>query len=131
MAAKDLTEDPNRLTTASANYNKLLSRSIPCAYYVNNPTPIYPAIFTFITGIDLAGSTAIYNALKNGKYLDSKGFFNTDPRLSSAWQSVVPAPYNTAAYLAHIDDQIYVSFAQHKFYKDSNFRTIDFFNRFL
>lgn len=130
MALKDITEDPNRLTTALTNYNKLLARSIPASYYVNQPTPVYPSRFTIIPGIDLAGSTAIYSSLKNAGYLDAKGFFNTDPRLSSAWFSAIPAPYNTATFVSHIDDQIYVSYTQHKFYKDANFRTIEFFNRF-
>ena len=130
MALKDITEDPNRLTSALTNYNKLLARSIPASYYVNEPTPVYPSRFTIISGVDIAGSTAIYNALKSAGYMDAKGFFTVDPRLSSTWQSAIPAPYNTPAYIPNIDDQMYVCFTQHKFYKDSNFRTIEFFNRF-
>jgi Divergent InlB B-repeat domain len=130
MALKDVTEDPNRLTSATTNYNKLLARSIPASYYVNQPTPVYPSRFTIIPGVDLAGSTAIYNALKAAGHLDAKGFFTIDPRLSSSWQSAIPPPYNTAAFVPHIEDQMYVCFTQHKFFKDSNFRTIEFFNRF-
>jgi hypothetical protein len=130
MARKDVTEEPNRLIDSKANFDKLQARSIPSVYYINEPTPLYASRFTIIPEIDLAGSTSIYNGLKNAGYLDAKGFFNTDPRLSSAWFSAIPAPYNSSAYTGDIDDQMYVCFTQHKLYKDSNFRTIEFFNRF-
>lgn len=131
MAQQDITEDPNRLVTAQANYNKLQARGIPSVYYVNQPAPLYPTRFTIIPGINANGSTAIYNALKSAGYVDAKGCYLTlDPRVSQAWYSSVPAPYNTPAYIPGIEDQLYVAFTQHKFYKDSNFRTIDFFNTF-
>lgn len=130
MARKDITEDPNRLTTAQANYNKLQSRGIASSYYVNEPTPLYTTRFTIALGIDAAGSTAIFNALKAAGYIDANNYLTLDPRVSQAWYSSVPAPYNTGAYIPNIEDQLYVAFTQHKFYKDSNFRTIDFFNRF-
>ena len=130
MALKDITEDPNRLTTANANYQKLQQRSIPSQYYVNQPTPLNENRFTFIPGISSAGSLSIFNALKGAGYLDSNNYFNTDPRVSSNWQSAIPAPYNTAAFVPGIDDQMFVVYTQHKFYKDSNYRTISFFNQF-
>ena len=130
MALKDITEDPNRLTTANANYQKLQQRTIPSQYYVNQPTPLNVTRFTIIPGISSAGSLSIFNALKGAGYLDSNNYFNIDPRVSSSWQSVIPAPYNTAAFVPGIDDQMYVVFTQHKFYKDSNYRTISFFNQF-
>lgn len=130
MAKLDITEDPNRLVTANANYQKLQTRTIPSAYYVNEPSPIFPNRFTAIPGIDASGSAAIFNALKNSGYINTKGFFTIDPRVSSVWFSAVPSQYNNATMLPMIDDLIYVAYTQHKFYKDSNFRTIEFFNRF-
>lgn len=130
MALKDVTEDPNRLITANANYQKLQNRSIPSVYYVNQPSPLYASRFTAIPGIDLNGSTSIFNALKNAGYINAKNFFTADPRLSQAWYTTVPAPYNTNAFIPKIDEIMYVAFTQHKFYKDCNFRTIEFFNRF-
>jgi hypothetical protein len=130
MAAKDLTEDANRLITAKANYDKLLARGIACSYQVNEPTPLYANRFTIASNISTAASTEIYNSLKNGGYLDANGFLNIDPRLSNAWQAAMPATYQTAAYIGNIEDQLFVSYAQHKFYKDANYRTIQFFNRF-
>ncbi len=130
MARKDITEDPNRLTTANANFQKLQQRTIPSQYYVNEPTPLNINRFTIVPGITTAGSLSIFNALKNAGYLDANNYFNIDPRVSSVWQSSIPAPYNTAAFVPAIDDQMYVVFTQHKFYKDSNYRTIAFFNQF-
>ena len=130
MALKDITEDPNRLTTANANFMKLQQRTIPSQYYVNQPTPLNVNRFTIIPGISAAGSLSIFTALKAANYLDANNFFNIDPRVSSAWQSAIPAPYNTAAFVPSIDDQMYVVYTQHKFYKDSNYRTIAFFNQF-
>jgi hypothetical protein len=130
MAKLDITEDPNRLITASANYQKLQTRTIPSAYYVNEPSPIFPNRFTIIPGIDANGSAAIYNSLKSAGYINAKGYFTIDPRVSSVWFSAVPSQYNNSTMLPMIDDQIYISYTQHKFYKDSDFRTIEFFNRF-
>ena len=130
MAQKDITEDPNRLVTANANYQKLQNRTIPSVYYVNEPSPLAPNRFTIIPGIDANGSVAIFNALKSAGYINAKGYFTIDPRVSSVWFSAVPAQYNNATMLPMIDDQIYISYTQHKFYKDSNYRTIEFFNRF-
>ena len=129
MAALDITDDPNRQTSAVANYNVLNGRGIPCTYYVNEPTPIYADRFSVNLRVGSNGSASIYNALKGAGYLNAKGFLKTDPAVDVSWQAVIPAPYNTLAQQA-IEDQLYVAFAQHKFYKDSNFRTIDFFNRF-
>jgi len=129
MASMDITDDPNRQISAMANYNVLKSRGIACIYHVNQPTPLYASRFTINSAISSDASTSIYNALKNAGLLDAKGFLKTDPAVDSSWQSVIPAPYNTLAIQA-IEDQLYVAFAQHKFYKDSNFRTIEFFNRF-
>ena len=130
MALKDITEDPNRLITASANYQKLQTRTIPSAYYVNQPSPLLANRLTVIPGIDASGSAAIITSLKNAGYINSKNFVTIDPRVSQAWYSSVPAPYNTNAFIPKIDEVMYVAFTQHKFYKDSNFRTIEFFNRF-
>jgi hypothetical protein len=129
MAVMDITDDPNRQITATANYNTLTGRGIASEYYLNTPTPLYASRFAINAGISSSGSTSIYNALNNAGYLDSKGFLKTDPAVDVTWQAVIPAPYNTLAIQA-IEDQLYVAYAQHKFYKDSNFRTIDFFNRF-
>jgi hypothetical protein len=129
MASNDVTDDPNRQITAFANYNVLKSRGIAVQYYVNTPTPLYASRFDIIPSVTSTASTNIYNALKTGGYLNSKGFFNVDPAVNSAWQSVIPAPYNPLA-LQPIGDQLYVAYAQHKFYKDSNYRTISFFNQF-
>ena len=117
-----------RLTTAKGNYDKLQARLIPSVYYVNQPTPLYVTRFTIVPGISTAGSTAIFNALKAAGYIDANNFFTLDPRVSQAWYSSVPAPYNTGAYIPDIEDQLFVAFTQHKFYKDSNSRTIEFFN---
>ncbi len=129
MATMDITDDPNRQTSAVANYNVLKGRGIPCTYYVNEPTPIYADRFSVNQGIGSNGSASIYNALKGAGYLNTKGFLKTDPAVDASWQAIIPAPYNTLAQQA-IEDQLYVAFAQHKFYKDSNYRTIAFFNRF-
>lgn len=130
MAKMDITEDPKRLITANANYQKLQTRKIQSQYYVNEPTPIFPNRLTIVSGIDAKGSASIVTALKNAKYINAKGFLTIDPRLSSDWYSSVPAPYNSGTYIPMIDDQMYISFSQHKFYKDSNYRTIQFFNQF-
>ncbi len=129
MAAKDITEDPSRQIEAQANYATLSGRGIPCVYYLNNPTPLYPLRFTIAPGISSTGSTSIFNALKAAGYLDANNFLNIDPSINTTWQAVIPAPYNVTSLRA-VEDQLYVAYAQHKFYKDSNYRTIQFFNRF-
>ena len=55
MAKMDITEDPNRLVTANANYQKLQARTIPSSYYVNEPSPIFPNRLTIVPGIAASG----------------------------------------------------------------------------
>ncbi|MBC7934245.1 MAG: hypothetical protein H7Y86_02635, partial [Rhizobacter sp.] len=105
MAAKDLTEDPNRLVTAKANYDKLAARGIGSAFNINDPTPLYPARFTIAPNISITASTEIYNGLKAGGYLDAKGFLNFDPRVNNAWLGAIPPTYQTSAYIGDIEDQ--------------------------
>jgi hypothetical protein len=129
LASKDATQEPNRNSNAKANYDKLVGRGIAASINTNNPAPLYSERFTFLTNVNATASTEIYNGLKSGGYIDAKGFFNLDPEVSSAWKTSVPIAYQTAAYIPNIEDQLYVSYTQHKFYKDANFKTIDFFNK--
>ncbi len=130
MAAKDLTEDPNRLITAKANYDKLAARGIGSAFIINGPTPLYATRFTIAPNISITASTEIYNGLKAAGYLDAKGFLNIDPRVSNAWLAAIPPTYQTSDYIGNIEDQLFVCYAQHKLFKDANYRTIEFFNRY-
>jgi hypothetical protein len=129
MAVNDFTDDPNRQTEAVANYNVLLKKGVACQYYVNSPTPLYPSRFTIESAISSTGSTNIYNAFNTAGFINKKGFLTIDPNVDSAWVAKIPAPYNPIAETP-IGDQLAVAYAQHKFYKDSNYRTIAFFNRF-
>jgi hypothetical protein len=129
MAVNDVTDDPNRQAEATADYNILVSRNIGCEYYLNTPTPLYTSRFSIIPSIGSANSFLIYNDLKNGGYLNTNSFFNIDPVINTQWQSAIPTPYNPPA-LEPIGDQLAVAYAQHKFYKDSNYKTIAFLNKF-
>lgn len=129
MAVNDVTDDPDRQTEAVANYHVLLNKGIACQYYVNQPTPLYASRFTIINGITSSGSANIYNAFKTAGFLNTKGFLTIDPNVDSAWVAKIPSPYNPIAETP-IGDQLGVAYAQHKFYKDSDYRTIAFFNRF-
>jgi hypothetical protein len=129
MAVNDVTDDPNRQAEATADYNILTSRNIACQYYLNTPTPLYTSRFSIIPSIGTANSSLIYNDLKSSGYLNTNSFFNIDPVINTQWQSAIAAPYNPPA-LEPIGDQLAVAYAQHKFYKDSNYRTIAFLNRF-
>jgi hypothetical protein len=128
LASKDVTQEPARNANAKANYDKLIARGIAASINTNAPSPLYPSRFALLTNVNDAASTEIYNELKSGGYIDAKGFFNIDPEVSNTWRTSVPVAYQTAAYIPDIEDQLYVSYTQHKFYKDANFRTIDFFN---
>jgi hypothetical protein len=129
LASKDVTQEPSRNTNAKANYDKLVGRGIAASYNVNDPSPLYASRFTFLINVNTTASTEIYNSLKNAGYIDAKGFFTLDPEVNTAWQSALPVAYQTAAYVPDLEDQLYVAYTQHKFFKDANFRTIDFFNQ--
>ena len=129
MAVNDITDDPNRQTEAVTNYNVLHAKGVACQYYLNEPTPLYPTRFTIEPAITATGSTNIYNTFKTAGFLNTNGFLNIDPNADSVWVAKIPSPYNPIAETP-IGDQLAVAYAQHKFYKDSNYRTIAFFNRF-
>ncbi|MBC8153865.1 MAG: hypothetical protein H7Z72_13230 [Bacteroidetes bacterium] len=132
IARNDVTEEPTRLADSYANYKKLIGRGIRAEFYVNEPAPIYPERFTFITGVDVATSNQIYTDLKKGNQLDAKDFFRTNPRQSEAWKAVLSGSIaGNKALISHIEDQLYVGYAEHKFYRDANARTISFFNKSL
>ncbi|MBC7922463.1 MAG: hypothetical protein H7Z75_15390 [Ferruginibacter sp.] len=132
ISRNDVAEEPTRLADAYANYQKLAGRGIRAEFYVNEPSPVYPERFTAIPGVDRATSNQIYDELKKGGQLDANNFFRTNPRQSEAWKGALSSSITgNKALMNSIEDQIWVCYAEHKFHKDANARTISFFDQSL
>ncbi|GAB3222633.1 alpha/beta hydrolase family protein [Spirosoma arcticum] len=132
ISRNDVAEEPTRLADSYANYKKLAGRGIRAEFYVNEPSPVYPKRFTIVPGVDKATSILLHNDLKKGEQLDSNDFFRTNPRQSDAWKSALSGSIaGNRALVNGIEDQLFVCYAEHKFYRDANARTISFFDKSL
>ncbi|MGD9561517.1 MAG: hypothetical protein AB7F88_04900 [Pyrinomonadaceae bacterium] len=108
-------------------YNQVInlqSRGIHASYNLHQPSPVYPERFWRIANLTVDDSRAIYNALKNNGFLDSRDFLIENPR-SSNWQSVIPSQYQL--YMTGISTVLGSSYANHSFYSDYNSRVLRFF----
>jgi hypothetical protein len=117
-----------RVPDVRAAYSTLSGRGIDAACFVLQPTPLFPKRFERIPGIDSAEGYGIFNDLKTAGYLNSGNYFKINPKDNPAWINAVTAV--PAIYDGAIEDQVSVSFTEHKFYSDVNSRTITFFDQY-
>lgn len=115
-------------TRSIGSYNNLVSRGIAAEININVPAPLYDLRFARIPGVTQTDSTAIFNSLKNGGFLDVNGFLLQSPT-TSGWQSLFPT--TPAGLLSNIYDQLQVSYTEHQFHSDFNHRTLSFFEATL
>lgn len=112
------------------NDSILEARSICHDYEILDRQPIYPERFARIQGISIATSQAIVNDLANNGHLDGDNYAAHSDTIKNAILAN-PALYPTIISLspaAQIEalNQIAASNAEHKFYSDYNFETLDF-----
>src|SRR5690606_1748738 len=108
-------------------YNQFIdlqNRGIRTSYKLNQPSPVYPERFWRLAGLSRDDSRAIYQALKDNGFLDSRDLLIENPR-DTDWRSVIPAKYNL--YLNSIGSQLGACFASHNFFSDHNSRVLRFF----
>lgn len=127
IAQNDGTIQPGGVLQSRVNYQNLLNRGVPAQYNLAVPTPVYPERFWRIGGLTAADSQNIFNALKTGGFIDSRGFLLGDPDTSN-WQTAVPAQYNS--FLNSIGEQLRICWTEHTFFSDYDRRVLDFFNSF-
>jgi hypothetical protein len=115
------------------NDSILNQRGICHDYLLHNKQVLYPERFARIPGVSVATSQAIYNNLLNNNQIDNLGYAIYSETIKNNVQSN-PGQYpsiisqNTSTQV-EILNQISASNAEHKFYSDYNFQTLDFFNR--
>lgn len=74
----------------------------------------------------------LFGDLQSQGYLDENYFLNENPRISR-WEKHIDLDYSETVR-RHIQDSLYVAFAEHAFYSDCDHRVLDFFmhiNRFF
>lgn len=128
MSRNDVTQSLTRLSLANNNFNMLNGRGVTSEFYVNEPYPVNAGRFAIINGLTESDGAKIIDGLKAGGFIDTRGNILADVASTSAWKSSVPAAYKNSLY--QIQQQLSICYTQHEFYKDSNYRTIEFFNRF-
>lgn len=114
------------------NDSILETRSICHDYQIHDRQPIYSERFARISGISIATSQAIFNDLMNNGQLDiNKYALHSDTIKNNilANPSLYPNIITLPSLLqTEALNQIAASNAEHKFYSDYNFETLDFFN---
>jgi hypothetical protein len=115
------------------NDSILQGRDICHDYKIQDRQPIYPQRFARIPGVSVATSMAIFNQLSNNGQLDSENYaLHSDTIKNHILAN--PALYTSFVGLTNEQriealSQISASNAEHKFYSDYNFESLDFFNR--
>ncbi len=125
LAVNDSTIGASGNADAMTNQQTLASRGIANQLSVNQPAPLYPNRFWRIPGLTPTDSANIYNALKAANLLDANDYLVNGP--APEWSAFLPPPYNSPSLLDDIQDQLTATYAEHKFYSDSNSRVIAFF----
>ncbi len=115
------------------NDSTLQSRDICHDYKIIDKQPIYPQRFARIPGVSVATSQAIFNQLLSNVQLDSENFALHSDTIKNHILAT-PALYTSFVGLTNeqrleVLNQIAASNAEHKFYSDYNFESIDFLNR--
>ncbi|MEO6392208.1 MAG: hypothetical protein ABIP75_10180 [Pyrinomonadaceae bacterium] len=125
IAQNDGTIGASGVQQSFTNYQSLLVRSIPSAYYRVLPSPVYPERFWRIPGLTANDSRVIHDALLQSGFIDGRDMLLQDPD-TSGWQSVIPATYTS--FLTSISDQLRICFTEHTFFSDLDRRVLDFFD---
>ena len=107
IAINDGTIMSGGVAQSKNNYQNLLNRGVPAQYHLAVPTPVYPERFWRISGLTAADSQTIHNALRQGGFIDGRGFVVGDPD-TSGWQSAIPAQYSS--FTASIADQLRICY---------------------
>lgn len=108
-------------------------RGICHDYEIHDRQPIYPERFARINGISVITSEAIFNELLNQNLISNNHYtVKSDTILSRVQQN--PASFPTVVSLTtaqklEILNQISSSNAEHNFYSDFNYESLNFFNQ--
>jgi hypothetical protein len=77
-------------------------------------------------GIDDAASVRLFSEFKSQGYLDENNFLIDNPRVSR-WDKHIGLEHSEIVR-RHIQDSLFVAYAEHAFYNDCNHHVLDFFN---
>ncbi len=114
------------------NDSILASREICHDFKLHDRQPIYPERFARISGISVSNSQLFYNDLVTNNLLDNNNFaLHSDTIRNriianpSLFPNIIQLPIS---FTNDALSQIAASNAEHKFYSDYNFETLNFFN---
>lgn len=114
------------------NDSILHTRNICHDYVLHDRQPIYPERFARITGISINTSQAIFNELKNNKQLDILNYALHSDTIKNnilTYPHLYPSIVSLSGTLQkEVLKQISASNAEHTFYSDYNFETLNFIN---
>ena len=114
-------------TVAIAQMQSMQARNIETNLLILFASPVEPWRLARIPNIVGTQGVAIYQALKNGGFLDSNDFLLANP-LESGWQSVIPQ--ELIGLKDDIEIQLSICFSEHFFFRDFNDRVLTFFNKY-
>lgn len=107
-------------------YQQLIERGVDVSFYVHPQTPLYPLYFVNNEGVDEDASLQLFSDLQSQGYLDENYFLLDNPRISR-WEKHIGLDYSETVR-RHIQDSLFVAYAEHAFYSDCDHRVLKFFN---
>lgn len=121
LLAESDTVVPSAVDLASSFLGELTTRGIPAELYVHPQTPLYDERFTRITGIDLAKSIEIADALRAQGAVDERGAWQVAGSMAS-----VDVPGIDGDLLTAVQAEIEIMAADHELYDDAAQRMLSF-----
>ncbi len=135
--ACNTTITPNPYQSSISNLN----------FYINQPSPVYPARFAYVPGLSTANAQTIFIWMQTQGCIDSNGKILANPYQSVEWnanpvnfkcsQTPLLAQFGTASSATYIgltsdqagdlDDQFILAFAEHKFMSEFTGKILLFF----
>ncbi|MEM6264665.1 MAG: T9SS type A sorting domain-containing protein [Bacteroidota bacterium] len=123
---------PDGIVDARMNHQTMVNRGLCSQFFLNQPFPIYPAIFERAQ-VDSMISMLLFQELANNQFITSKHFL-TDP-VSEIERDIQSNLGNWPAFrslssiqINQVRSLLQVAYGEHKFFANHNKRTIQFFD---
>ena len=96
------------------NYLYYISNGAFAEFFMNQPTPVHPKQFSYISDISYENSSEIYDAFRDAYIIDEFGYVYTNLTSTDPLQEAIPEDYSFRN--STIQNSILISGGYHTFY---------------